>query len=344
MPCRGPAVCARHAVVLLSIAALLTACAVPPSPPVADSVLSEDEIRPFAEFVRRHTGYELDPLPRVLAVGRARIQAATRDMAAVHGQANAAYIIDGKARTVYLSSPRFALTKDVTSGDLIHELTHHGQSLALRTGGAALAREKGWNCARAMEREAMEIQNRWVFELTGRLLRTQAVIDRASECDPAFMFEARSEPLQLRPYQLREFAEWLERKILYSVYPLPDVIVDRQQFSREARIDIDSTMDVVMYVRRDGRQFVLIDNERFALGNRFAESHLVRVLFLNALANAIEHEGARLAESKGWQCPRAALREALDIQNEWLREKVGGKFISEDTISVLTQCAPDARW
>src|SRR5687767_6155968 len=97
----------------------------------APYVMSESDVRPFADFVVERTGYLVDPLPKVVISQDAAQTVLTKSGFSAEGFAHGYYV--PAERTVYFDHTTFTFGDPQWQALLVHELTHHGQTLVGRT-------------------------------------------------------------------------------------------------------------------------------------------------------------------------------------------------------------------
>lgn len=150
--------------------------------------ISALDLHPYAEFVERHTGYNLNPLPRVV-VNQRELRIAYANTSSIFTYIPRAMYERG---VMYIDHTRFNLNDAHSLSSLVHELVHHGQYLAYVKARAkgpeaerSLRNQKGWICNASAEREAHAITIEWARSVDVSTLRRLERVNIAAYADCA---------------------------------------------------------------------------------------------------------------------------------------------------------------
>ena len=129
--------------------------------------ITNEELRPLAAWVAQATGIKIGVLPIATASGR-QLKTSLGLMGAQQARSMAAYI-PGR---IIVNNIIWDPESDVSKSYVVHEMVHHAQTLS----------GKHYVCNNAKEREAYELQNRWLAEHGEEPIFSDSWISSMSNC------------------------------------------------------------------------------------------------------------------------------------------------------------------
>lgn len=129
--------------------------------------INPETIKPLASWVEQQTGVKMAALPVTEASGM-RLKTALGLQGVQQARAVAAYI----PGQIIINNVIWNPASKVSQSYLVHELVHHAQLFSGKT----------YACSQAKEREAYELQNRWLVEHGESPIVSEDWIANIAEC------------------------------------------------------------------------------------------------------------------------------------------------------------------